>query len=41
MWKHKAQVDSSRALKELGLGQFIPLRQVNSGARARSNTPDG
>ncbi|PRW32669.1 heme peroxidase-related [Chlorella sorokiniana] len=28
MWKRKARVDSSRALKELGLGQFIPLRQT-------------
>lgn len=29
MWKRKASVDSSRALQELGLGEFIPLRQVS------------
>ncbi len=31
MWKRKARVDSSCALKELGLGEFIPLRQVREG----------
>lgn len=28
MWNRKAQVDCTRALRELGLGHFTPLRQV-------------